>query len=261
MISHPVHLATAFVFGLLIGSFLNVVVYRLPRGVDILTRRSFCPQCKSGISWFHNLPLVSFLLLRGRCRDCRARIPWRYPLVELVSGLLLGFSIWRWGLTSSALVSTVFACAMLVLALIDIDFRILPNVITLPGIVIGVGFSLVDPRVSLADSLLGALLGGGVLYGLAWLYLKTRSREGMGMGDVKMMAMVGAFVGWRGAFVTLFVGSLLGSLVGLLMVLVRGKQWHYALPFGTFLALAAVITDAYGSELMAWYMGIFGPAP
>lgn len=250
----PVVLGTAFVFGTLFGSFLNVVVYRLPLGLDIFRRRSACPMCEARVRWYHNLPLVSWAWLGGRCADCEAPIGIRYPLVELAGGLLLAFSIGRWGLGWTAASAVILAYMLLVLALIDIDHRILPNVITLPGTAVGLALSTVDPQIAWWDALLGAFLGGGVLYGVAWLYLKMRGIEGMGMGDVKMMMLVGAFVGWQGTFMTIFIGSLLGTVAGISVIALKGRDWGYALPFGTFLAIAAFMVDGWGPQILNWYL-------
>lgn len=251
-------LTVAFLFGLLFGSFLNAVIYRLPLGESIL-RPSQCPHCDHRIRWYHNVPLIGWLVLRGRCPDCDARIPVRYPLVELSGGLILAGALASWGLSWSTLSVTVFGYLMVVLAMIDVDHRILPNVITLPGAVVGLALSFVDPRVHWVDAALGAFLGGGLLYGTAWAYLKWRGREGMGMGDVKMMLLVGAFLGWRGALMTIFIGSLLGSVVGIALIRFASKEWEYALPFGTFLAAAGVITAFWGPELLAWYLSVTLP--
>lgn len=246
-------------FGLCIGSFLNVVVYRLPREMNISRPRSRCPWCGNLIPWYRNVPVVSWLVLRGRCGDCREPIAVRYPLVEAAVGLLFGAALYRWGVSWSALSSAVFGAAMLVLALIDYDFKILPNAITLPGIAVGFALALVDARLTWIDSAIGILAGGGMLYAVAWAYLKLRGQQGMGMGDVKMIAMIGAFVGWQGVLLTIFLGSFFGSVVGLTLMKWKGREWDYALPFGTFLALAAVIVDWGGAELLAWYWGLFGP--
>ena len=249
---------TGFLFGLLFGSFLNVVIHRVPLGANIVPR-SACPSCKAPIPWYRNLPLFSWLALRGKCRDCGIAISVRYPLVELAGGLILGFALWRWGPGWSAASSTLFGYTMLVLALIDIDHRILPNIITLPGTLLGLALSFADPRRVPLESILGALLGGGVLYAVAYLYLKMRGREGMGMGDIKMMLLIGAFLGWKGALTTIFIGSLAGSLIGVLVIKLSRRGWEYALPFGTFLAMGAVIVDAYGPEILRWYVATFAP--
>lgn len=250
--------ASGAVFGLAIGSFLNVVVYRLPRKVGISRPRSFCPGCETTIPWYHNVPVLSYLWLGGRCASCGEPISARYPLVEAATATLFAAALWRWGISWEALGSIVFGCAMLVLALVDLDFQILPNAITLPGIAVGFGLSFLDPRVTWTESALGAALGGGLLYGVAWLYLTLRDREGMGMGDVKMIAMVGAFLGWKGALLTIFLGSLLGSVVGVAALRLRDGSWDTALPFGTFLAISAVVVDWGGQAMMAWYWGLAG---
>lgn len=243
----------AFVFGLAVGSFLNVVIYRLPRRIDVARPRSFCPHCGEPIPWYRNIPLLTWLVQRGRCAECAGSIPVRYPLVELATGVVLAAAVWRWGVSWSAVVSAVFACAMLVLAVVDLEFRILPNAITVPGIAAGLLASLVDPRVRFVDAAIGAVVGGGLLYGVAWLYLAARGREGMGMGDVKMIAMVGAFLGWQGALLTVFLGALLGSVAGVAVLAVRRGEWDTELPFGTFLALGAVLVDWAGPQLVDWY--------
>lgn len=248
-------LTVSFVFGTVFGSFLNAVIHRLPLG-ESLMRPSRCPKCGRPIRWYHNVPVFGWLWLRGRCRDCRARISIRYPLVELAAGLVMLSAIARWGPSPSALSTVIFSYLMLTLALIDVDHRILPNVITLPGAILGVALAFIDPRVAPLDALIGGVVGGGLLYGVAWAYLKARGREGMGMGDVKMMLLIGAFLGWRGALMTIFIGSLLGSVVGVAVIRLRQEEWEYALPFGTFLAAAAVIVDYWGPQILAWYLGM-----
>lgn len=246
------------VLGLAVGSFLNVVVYRLPRDVGISRPRSFCPRCETMIPWYQNVPVLSYLYLGGRCSSCGAPISVRYPLVEGATGALFAAALWNWGASWTALSNIVFGCAMLVLALVDFDFQVLPNAITLPGIAVGFALSFLDPRLTWHESGLGVLLGGGLLYGVAWIYLTLRHREGMGMGDVKMMAMVGAFLGWKGALLTIFLGSLLGSVVGVAALRLRGGGWDTALPFGTFLAISAVLVDWGGAAILGWYWGLAG---
>jgi len=246
----------AFLFGLLFGSFLNAVIYRVPLGISLL-RPSGCPRCEAGISWASNVPVLSWIVLRARCASCAEPISIRYPLVELAGGVLLALSVWQWGLTISAFSGALFCYLMLVLALIDVDHRILPNVITLPGAVVGLALSFFDPRVAWLDALIGGFLGGGLLYFVAWAYLKLRGREGMGMGDVKMMLLVGSFLGWQGALMTIFVGSLVGSVVGVAMISLSRKGWEYALPFGTFLAAAGVLVAFRGPQIFAWYWNTF----
>lgn len=254
----PFTLGLAFVFGTLFGSFLNAAIYRVPLGISIM-RPSACPGCDQHIRWYHNVPVLGWLMLRGRCADCGERISIRYPMVEFAGGLVLWFSIARFGVNVSGFSSALFVYIMITLALIDVDHRILPNVITIPGAIVGLVLSYFDPRIEWVDALIGGFLGGGLLYGVAWAYLKARGREGMGMGDVKMMLTVGAFLGWQGALGTIFIGSLVGSVVGVTLIKASRKGWEYALPFGTFLAAAAVIVNFYGPEIFAWYWTTFGP--
>lgn len=260
MTEDAVVVAVAGLFGLLFGSFLNVVIYRVPLGISLL-RPSECPGCDGPIAWHRNVPVLAWILLRGRCADCGTGISIRYPLVELAGGLLLAASVAQWGLTVSAFAVALFSYLMLVLALIDVDHRILPNVITLPGAVVGLALAFVDPLVDWLDALIGGFLGGGLLYFVAWGYLKFRGREGMGMGDVKMMLLVGSFLGWQGALMTIFIGSLLGSVIGVALIsLSSRKGWEYALPFGTFLAAAGVLVAFRGPQIFAWYWSTFGVA-
>lgn len=258
LIPRPWLAGFGLVFGLIIGSFLNAVIYRLPREVNVSKPRSFCPRCKSMIPWYRNIPVISWIMLGGKCGDCREPISIRYPLVEAAIGLLFAAALFRWGISWEALSSIVFGSSMLVLALIDYDFKILPNVITIPGIVVGLALSLPDPRIGWLEALIGAAAGGGILYAVAWIYLKLRDQQGMGMGDVKMIAMIGAFVGWKGVLLTIFLGSMFGSVVGLTLMKIKGRDWGYALPFGTFLAIAAVIVDWGGRGTARLVLGFDG---
>jgi leader peptidase (prepilin peptidase)/N-methyltransferase len=254
-----INIATAFVFGLLFGSFLNVVIYRVPLGISLL-RPSGCPACAMAINWTQNVPVLSWIVLRGRCASCGEKISVRYPLVELAGGVLAALCVWQWGVSVSAFSVTLFCYLMVVLALIDVDHRILPNVITIPGALVGLALAFVDPRVEWFDALLGGFVGGGLLYFVAWAYLRLRGREGMGMGDIKMMLTVGSFVGWQGALMTILIGSLLGSVIGIALIAISRKGWEYALPFGTFLAAAGIIVAFRGEQIFAWYWATFSVA-
>ncbi len=260
-------LLAAFLFGLLIGSFLNVCIHRLPKDESIVRPGSRCPHCGSPIRWQDNIPLLSFLLLGGRCRDCRAAIAWRYPLIELVTGILFLLVVRRYGLSGEAVKHAAFVAMMLVLAVIDLTDRILPDPITLGGAAAGFVLSFVLPippgpvgflleafdvkltpaAVSALESGAGAAVGAGVLYLLAEAYFRVRMREGMGLGDVKMMALIGTFRGLQGAFWTLMLASVLGAVLGLLFILVFRKGLAYELPFGTFLAAAAILLVVWTS--------------
>jgi leader peptidase (prepilin peptidase) / N-methyltransferase len=268
-------LAFALIFGLVIGSFLNVVIVRLPHGMSISIPRSHCPQCKRVIPWYDNVPIFSYLLLRGRCRRCDKRISLRYPLIEGLTAVVSALLYLKFGLGVEWAVFLAFSAALIALAFIDLDHRILPDPITLNGIWAGMlvstylaqpsplvfrlarslGIGLSHPRlIALGASVLGAVVGGGLLWGVAEAYLRFRGIEGMGFGDVKMMAMVGAFLGAPLALLTIMLGSLLGSVVGLLFIRYAGKTREYELPFGTFLAAAGIVVVLYGENMIRWYV-------
>jgi leader peptidase (prepilin peptidase)/N-methyltransferase len=242
--------------GLCIGSFLNVVIHRLPLGQSVVTPRSRCPKCGYSLQWYDNIPVLSWLLLRGKCRNCGAGVSMQYPFVELITGALFLLVVWM--TPPGPLVATrlLLVCGLIALFAIDLEHQILPNVITLPGIVIGLLLSLIAPP-GWKDALIGVLLGGGILYAIAGAYYLWRREEGMGMGDVKMLAMIGAFLGWKAVLVTLVLASFSGALIGLLLMAAQRGNMKFALPFGTFLALGAVFAMFVGEPLVAWYAGFF----
>jgi leader peptidase (prepilin peptidase)/N-methyltransferase len=258
----------AFAFGCAVGSFLNVVRYRLPRKADLVYGRSACPGCSSPIAWYDNVPIVSFIILRGKCRRCGWKIPWVYPVIEVATGtafLLVWLDYAVWGNSVAAAIpgrllvtSLLVACAG-----IDYDLRIIPDKLTLPGVALGLALSptlLVRDSLaaSFAQSVLGAVVGGGSLLAIALAYRYLRKIEGMGGGDIKMMAMVGAFLGWAPALLTIFVGSLLGGLVGVVLM-ARSKQGlKTSVPFGVFLAPAAIAVMIWGGRALRWYAGVLG---
>ncbi|MGE3508501.1 MAG: A24 family peptidase, partial [Vicinamibacterales bacterium] len=239
--------------GAVIGSFLNVCIYRLPRGRSVVWPASACPSCQRALSWYENVPVLAWLALRGRCRTCRTPISVRYPVVELLTGAMCAAALWYYGPTVLFVSRFVFGCALIVLFAIDLEHQLLPNVITLPGIVVGFLFSLATGPGWLS-SLLGILVGGGVLFGVAEAYYRIRHEEGLGMGDVKMLAMVGAFLGWPATLMTLMMGSVAGSVVGMAMIVLRRGDMKYALPFGTFLAMGAALSATVGPHLLDWYL-------
>ena len=249
-------LLAAGAFGAVVGSFLNVCIYRLPIGSSIVWPSSACPHCSRELSWYENIPVASYLALRARCRTCKGPISIRYPFVEALTAVLFVLAWWLYGPGPLLAARLVFGCMLVVLFAIDLEHHLLPNVITLPGIVIGFAFSFVAEPGWLA-SLIGALAGGGVLYLIAIVYYWVRHEEGLGMGDPKMLAMIGAFLGWKLTLLTLMLASLTGTAVGLgLMAAGRGTM-KYALPFGCFLAAGAVIAAGAGSPLLDWYLGLF----
>jgi len=304
----PVLASSIFVFGLLFGSFLNVCIHRLPLGLSVVTPRSACPECKQPIAFYDNLPVLSWLILGGRCRQCKTPISPRYLLIELLTGLLFLGCYWQFGLTLSTLKYCTLAFLLLGLIFTDAETKLLPDKMTLPGLALGVIFSLLVPvddlasrflpgmlnlpfsgdisarLVSLVDSLLGAALGASFIYGAGAIYLRWRGTEGMGFGDVKLMAMVGAFLGMKLTIFTLFTASLAGSFFGVTTVFVvwlkrthrfmkrlanaqaaRRRGWqsaqvvfrNYQMPFGVFLGSMALIALFFGNQFLHWYGGLW----
>ena len=247
-------LVMAFIFGICIGSFLNVCIFRLPEGKSIVHPPSSCPGCGAAIRLYDNIPVLSYFILRGRCRDCHTPIAFRYVLVELLGGLMAVCVYFRFGPGMEGIIYYAFMAALLVITFIDIDHRIIPDVISLPGIPLGVAASFFMPSLSWADSLIGVLAGGGSLYAVAWGYVRITGKEGMGGGDIKLLAMIGAFIGWKGVLLTIFMGSAIGTLVGLAAMLAEKKNMKMRIPFGPFLALGAVISIFFGQELIGWYL-------
>jgi len=245
-----------FVIGAVIGSFLNVCIYRVPRNLSIISPASRCPSCNMPIKFYDNIPFLSYILLGGKCRVCKAGISFRYPLVELLNAVLFVFVVWRFGFAWHTVIYGILCSALVVITFIDLDFQIIPDVITLPGIFIGiVAGSLLMPDPFIRNSLLGfkasvigLLAGGGLFYAIAVL-----SRGGMGGGDIKMMAMVGALMGWKSVLLTIFLGSLTGAVFGIFLMISKGKGRKTKIPFGPFLALGTVITLFYGQEIFSWY--------
>lgn len=244
----------AFVLGAVVGSFLNVCIYRLPAGKSIVSPPSACPGCGNRIRWYDNVPIVSWFLLRGRCRHCRAPIAWRYPLVEALNGLLTLLLFHKFGPTFAFLALFVFCSSLVAITFIDLDHQIIPDEISLPGIVLGFVCSFFLPWTGWLTSLLGILLGGGSLFLVAWGYEKLTGKEGMGGGDIKLLAMMGAFLGWRSVPFIIFAASLVGSVIGIAAMLIQKKDGKLAIPFGPFLAFGALLYIFYGRKLILWYL-------
>ncbi len=242
--------------GLCIGSFLNVVIYRLPRGQSLVSPRSRCPNCGYQLRAADNVPVVSWAVLGGKCRQCRSPISAQYPIVELVTGLLFVLVVWLTPIGPLLVSRLVLVAILVALFGIDLEHQILPNVITLPGIAVGVIFSFMAPP-GWQASLLGAALGAGVLYAIAAAYYAVRREDGLGMGDVKMLAMIGAFLGWKAVLVTLVLSSFSGAAVGMALIAAQRGGMKLALPFGTFLAVGALAAMLVGEPLIAWYAGFF----
>ena len=239
----------SFVLGAVIGSFLNVCIWRIPEGKSIVTPASHCPKCGNPVRFHDNIPLVSWLVLRGRCRDCGEAISPRYPLVELLTALLSLALGWLYGPSLQYLAAFLFASALVVVTFIDLDHQIIPDVISLPGIPVCFLLAWLVMGVPFWDSLLGILAGGGFLYLVAVGYELLTKREGMGGGDIKLLAMIGAFLGWKSLFFVVFMSSILGALVGVVLIAAQGRDMKYAVPFGPFLSMAAVMYPFFGWPL------------
>lgn len=248
----------AGLLGAVVGSFLNVCIYRLPRKQSIVSPPSSCPECGSRIPWYLNVPLVSFLALRGRCRVCKTPISMRYPAIELLNGLLFWVIFDRFGISWLTPVFWLFSASLVVIAFIDLEHQIIPDVISLPGIVIGFLCSFFIPWLSWSDSALGILLGGGSLFAIAAGYQLLTGREGMGGGDIKLLAMVGAFMGWKAVLPIIFLASLLGTLVGVPLMLVQRENARLALPFGPFIVCATLVFLLWGGLLFNYYLRLIG---
>jgi leader peptidase (prepilin peptidase) / N-methyltransferase len=266
-----------FLFGLVIGSFLNVCILRIPKRKSTILPASTCPQCGTPIRPYDNIPVLSYLLLGGKCRKCKARISPLYPLVEFLTGVLFFWCYRAFGLTPEAVKWATFSALMIVLVLTDLRDRILPDVVNYTGLVIGLAVSLFTPptdgtaqwlsnrlfafapprpALSFADALIGAALGSSVLWLVSEAYFRLRGREGMGLGDVKMMLMAGAFLGAKRTLLTIFAGSILGSVLGLAFILARRKASDYELPFGSFLGMAALLVVFFGTPVVNWYQSL-----
>lgn len=251
-------MAIIFIFGMCIGSFLNVCIYRLPSSKSIINpSRSVCPHCNAAIQFYDNIPVFSFLWLKGRCRHCHAPISFRYPIVELMTGIVATNVFFMFGLTLEGLVYFIFISSLLVITFIDIDHKIIPDVITLPGIPAGLAASLFLSTITFKAAILGVLIGGGSLLLVAWTYHLITRKEGMGGGDIKLLGMIGAFIGWKGVIFTIFTASVAGTFVGMIFMLLKGKNLKFAIPFGPFLSIGAISFIFFGDKVMFWYFNSF----
>jgi len=249
--------AALFVIGCILGSFLNVVAYRAPRGRSIVTPPSACPACGARIRPWDNVPVLSYVFLRGRCRDCGARISPRYVLVELLGGAI-PLLLWsRYGVGTELALLWPLMYVLLVLSVIDLDTRTLPDKVTLPGIAVGLIASPLIGYTTFVGSLVGAAVGGGALFLIALLGDAVFRKESMGGGDIKLAAMLGAFLGWKLCLVLLFVAFFVGAVVGVAVIVARGRQWDRTVPFGPFIALGAFASALWGDALLSWYLSIF----
>jgi leader peptidase (prepilin peptidase)/N-methyltransferase len=247
----------SFFFGLILGSFLNVCIYRLPRKESLVWPSSHCPQCGFQIPAFDNIPIISYILLKGRCRSCQAPIPFRYPLIELLTGILFALVALRYHLTSYTFFSLCFTAILIVIAFIDLEHRIIPNILNYLGIIlaaIGLLFSFL-PTTPLEGSI-GFLLGGGIFYLAAIVSPILFKKEGMGGGDIKLIAFIGLFLGWQKVLLTIFLGSLIGAILGLGLIATGVNKKKELIPFGPYLSLAGFIALMWGEGLIDWYLRI-----
>ncbi len=248
----------SILFGAIVGSFLNVCILRLPKEESIITPGSHCPHCKKPIAFYDNIPLISYFILRGKCRHCKKRISLQYPIVEGITALSSLLLFIKFGPSIPYLLYFAFVSSLIVITGIDLYHQIIPDLISLPGIGVGLLGSLLFLPLTFLNSLFGILLGGGSLFLVATLYQWLFKREGMGGGDVKLLAMIGAFLGWKAVILTILLGSLIGSITGIAIILLRGKDFKYAIPFGPFLSLGAVISLFYQNEIISWYLQFKG---
>ncbi len=257
MYSYQIYLAI-FIFGLCIGSFLNVCIYRIPDESKSVNQpsRSICLNCGYTLKFYDNIPILSYIWLKGRCRQCQAPISWRYPLVELLTGLGAISIFIKSGLAPETLIYFIFIACLLVITFIDLDHRIIPDVITLPGIPVFFVMAMAVPDVTLKDSLIGLLIGGGSLWAVALIYKFFTGKDGMGGGDIKLLAMMGVLIGWQGVLFTIFVSSAIGSVTGLSIMLVQKGNLKLAVPFGPFLAIGAISFIFFGQEIIYWYFNL-----
>jgi leader peptidase (prepilin peptidase)/N-methyltransferase len=254
------HILTIFLAlaGAAVGSFLNVCISRLPGGVSIVSPPSRCPGCLQPIRYYDNIPLISYLVLRGRCRDCGEPISLKYPLVELITALMALLLYWKFGLTLKYPVAFIFVGALIVITFIDLDHQIIPDSITLPGIPLFWLGAVFVMGLTWLDATLGLLIGGGCLYAIAVGYELLTKREGMGGGDIKLLAMVGAFLGWQSLLFILLVSSVIGAVVGMTIMILKGRDMKYAVPFGPFLSAAAVAYLFAGAWAVEQFFTLYG---
>jgi len=248
--------ALSAIVGLIVGSFANVCVYRIPRRESVMFPGSHCPACHHAIAVYDNIPLLSWLILAGKCRHCRVPISWRYPLLELVMSVSWGLLAWHFGAVPELVVALCLFFLLWVLSFIDLETGLLPNVLTYPGIALGLFFSWWLGNWQ--DALIGAIAGYGIFWVIARLFLRLTGREGMGYGDFKLLAMLGAFMGWQALPFIIFASSVVGTFAGVIILLLARQGLRAEIPFGPYLAAAGMVWFVWGSEILAWYIGLAG---
>ncbi|MFM6928604.1 MAG: prepilin peptidase [Bdellovibrio sp.] len=248
-----------FVLGAIFGSFGNVIIYRLPREESVVKPRSYCYSCKTPVKWYDNIPIFSWFILRGKCRHCGAKFSFRYPLVEILTGVLFALSYHYAGISWNLLEYLIFIFGLVVCTFIDLDHMILPDEFTLSGIVIGLVGAALNPQREFLDALFGMLMGGGFLWGMAYVYYLLTKNEGMGGGDIKLLAWIGALLGWKAIPFVIMSSAIIGSVVGLIAARQQKAGLKTVIPFGPYLALGAVIYLFGGQTIALWYLDLFLP--
>jgi len=252
---YGINVVLIFILGLIVGSFSNVCIYRIPRNESIIYPASHCPKCRNKIQPFDNIPLLSYILLKGRCRNCNSKISFQYPIVELLTGLIYLIIYLVYGISVQTLIYIILSSALVIIAFIDLNQQIVPDVISLPGIVIGFILSFFVPYISFINSALGVVIGGGIILVIGLAGSVIFKKEAMGGGDVKLAAMIGAFLGWRYIIISLFLGFFLGALVGIILILSKIKSREDTVPFGPFIVLGSFITLLWGEKIISCYIG------
>jgi leader peptidase (prepilin peptidase)/N-methyltransferase len=252
---YGIEIILIFILGLVAGSFSNVCIWRIPRNESIIYPASHCPKCRSNISPKDNIPLLSYILLKGRCRNCKSKISIQYPIVELLSGLIYLIIYLAYGLSVQTLIYIILSSALVIIAFIDLNEQIVPDVISLPGIVIGFIVSFFVSYMSFVNSALGVVVGGGIILIIGMAGSVIFKKEAMGGGDVKLAAMIGAFLGWRYIIISLFLGFFLGALAGIFLIMAKIKSKEDTVPFGPFIVLGSFITLLWGEKIISWYIG------
>ncbi len=252
---YGIEIILIFILSLIVGSFSNVCIYRIPRNESIIYPASHCPKCRSNISPKDNIPLLSYILIKGRCRNCKSKISIQYPIVELLTGLIYLIIYLIYGLSIQTLIYIILSSALIIIAFIDLNEQIVPDVISLPGIVIGFIISFFVPYISFINSALGVIVGGGIILVIGLAGSVIFKKEAMGGGDVKLAAMIGAFLGWRYIIISLFLGFFLGAIAGIVLILSKIKSREDVVPFGPFIVLGSMITLLWGEQIIFWYIG------
>ena len=252
---YDVNVILIFILGLIVGSFSNVCIYRIPKNESIVYPASHCPKCSSKIKPYDNIPLLSYILLKGRCRNCKSKISIQYPIVEFFTGLIYLIIYLLYGLSIQTLVYIILSSALIIIAFVDLNEQVILGVLSLPGIVIGLILSFFVPYISFINSALGVAVGGGIILIIRLAGSLIFKKESMGLGDIELAAMIGAFLGWRYIIISLFLGFFLGALAGIILILSKIKSREDAIPFGPFIVLGSFITLLWGEKIISWYLG------